>query len=236
MAGPYSLQNDPGQLHLEAGFGFDPGHPTWAESSNTGLTALAGGGQAGATLCDRMVNTVTVVANIGDSVVLPPVVPGVCICLINAAVNAMQVFGTGTDTINGAASGTGVSQQGSSAVYYQANAKGTWIANGIGNGYSGQYATYSSQTLTANTNNSQTLATPVTAMQANITAAAAANSSVKLPPCGAGMEITIINNGTNTVAVYGNGTDTINGSASTTMGTGSVVIFFSFNSGSYFTK
>ena len=234
MAGPYNLQNDPSQVALEAGFGFLG--PLWAESSLSGYTALAGGGQTGATLMAMMVNNVTTVANVGDSVALPPAVPGLQICLVNAAVKSMQVYGTGSDTINGVASGTGVSQQGSSAVFYVCTVAGTWIANGIGNGYSQGYATYSTQTLSANTNNSQTLATPITAMQANITSAPSANSSVVLPVANAGMEITIINNGTSTVAVYGAGTNTINGSASSTMGSGSVVIYYTFSAGSWFSK
>ena len=111
------------------------------------------------------------------------------------------------------------------------------IANGIGNGYSGAFATYSTQNnITANTNNSQTLATPITAMQANITSAPSANSSVVLPVANAGMELTLIKTGTSTVAVYGAGTNTINGSASSTMGSGSVVIYYTFSAGSWFSK
>ena len=127
MAGPYNLQNDPSQVALEAGFGFLG--PLWAESSLSGYTALASGGQAGATLMQMMVNNITTVANVGDSVRLPPAVPGLQICLVNAAVKSMQVYGTGSDTINGVASGTGVSQQGSSAVFYVCTVAGTWIAN-----------------------------------------------------------------------------------------------------------
>jgi hypothetical protein len=234
---PSGFQNEAGVVQQEAGFGYLGSQ--FYVSNLDGLTAKASGTQANATLCSHMVNRVTTVANIADAVQLPPARAGHEVCLINTGANAMQVFSyNGTsDTINGVAGSTGLSQQASSAVFYVCPKDGVWIANGIGNGYTAQYATYSSQTIAANTNNSQTLATPITAMQALVNSVPSTNSSVKLPAAGAGgMEITIMNNGTSTLAVYTTGTDTINGSASQTQGTGIVTIYFTFNSGSWFTK
>ena len=231
------FQTEPGPIQREVGFGYYG--TQYSVSNQDGYIAKASGTQANATIMQMMVNRVTTVASAGDAVALPIARAGHEICLINAGANPMQVYafpGT-SDTINGVAGSAGVSQQAQSAVFYVCPADGTWIANGIGNGYAQQYATYSSQTIAANTNNSQTLATPVTAMQALVNSVPNSNASVKLPAASiGGMEITVFNNGTNTLAVYTTGTDQVNGAGSTTMGTGSVVIFFTFNSGSWFTK
>src|SRR5581483_3206683 len=80
------------------------------ESSLDSITAFAGGGQSSATQLNNEINRVTTVATIGDSVQLPQVKAGLSIAVINSGANACQVFGNGTDTINGVASGTGVSQ------------------------------------------------------------------------------------------------------------------------------
>lgn len=46
--------------------------------------------------------------------------------MANAGANAMQVFGSGSDTINGAASGTGVSQPAGKVASYICTASGKW--------------------------------------------------------------------------------------------------------------
>ena len=97
-------------------------------SSVTGLTAHAGGGQASATLLTAMQNQVTTVASAADSVKLPASAPGMEITVINsAAVNAMQLFGTGTDTINGVASGTGVSVAAGKQAQLSCYTAGAWV-------------------------------------------------------------------------------------------------------------
>jgi hypothetical protein len=85
-----------------------------------GITARAGGGKANATLLTGTINEVTTVASAADSVLLPPCAAGAGppkrIMVINGqATNAMQVFGSGTDTINGVATATGFSQPAMSA-------------------------------------------------------------------------------------------------------------------------
>lgn len=80
------------------------------------LTATAGGGQSGALLLTAYFNRVTTVASGNDSVRLPqstvsPYQVGSVGCQIyvhNSGANSMQLFGSGTDTINGVATGTGV--------------------------------------------------------------------------------------------------------------------------------
>ena len=66
----------------------------------TGLTALAGGGQTGATALTGKLNVVSTVATIADSVQLPACVAGQWITVTNSASNSMNVFGQTGDAIN----------------------------------------------------------------------------------------------------------------------------------------
>jgi hypothetical protein len=99
----------------------------------TGITALAGGGQTGATLLTGQINSVDTVATAADSVALPaPSYVGQEIRVLNNSANSMQVFGSGTDKINGVATGTGVAQAGGKFAIYQALSVGTaanWYRN-----------------------------------------------------------------------------------------------------------
>ncbi len=109
---------------LNSGALFVPG------SVVTGLTALPGGGQSGATLLTGELNRVDTVATAADSVALPaPAFVGQQVTVVNnAASNAMQVFGSGTDTINGVATATGVSQAAGKTAIYRAVSVGTAAA------------------------------------------------------------------------------------------------------------
>lgn len=80
-------------------------------STEGGITAFAGGGQTNARQLNNALNVVTVVATAADSVKLPPAKVGRRIYIKNAdAADSMQVFGSGTDTINAVATATGVAQ------------------------------------------------------------------------------------------------------------------------------
>lgn len=89
-------------------------------------TALAGGGHAGALLLDKDFNVVGTVATAGDSVLLPPSAPGMNVWVYNAGANPMQVFGSGTDTINGIATATGISQGVGALAVYVCRVAGNW--------------------------------------------------------------------------------------------------------------
>jgi hypothetical protein len=93
----------------------------------TGITAFAGGGQSSATALTTITNEVTAVATAADSVKLPaPSKVGQIVVVTNAhASNSMQVFGAGTDTINGVATGTGVAQAAGKTALYVAVTTGT---------------------------------------------------------------------------------------------------------------
>lgn len=96
------------------------------ESIQTGVTALAGGGQTGATPLTAMTSRVTTVATQGDSVALPAALLGFEITVINQGANPMQVFGAGTDTINGIATATGISQGIKTIATYICSVAGNW--------------------------------------------------------------------------------------------------------------
>lgn len=92
-----------------------------------GVAAAAGGGKTNATLLSEVVARVSTVATAADSVKLPPAEAGLVVCLVNGhATNSMQVFGSGTDTINDVATATGVAQAAGKAAIYFSPVAGKW--------------------------------------------------------------------------------------------------------------
>lgn len=76
----------------------------------TGFTAGTVQTQAGATLLTTIgINTVDTNATAGNGVRLPSFPVGATVIVSNTTVNAVQVYGAGTDTINAVATATGVS-------------------------------------------------------------------------------------------------------------------------------
>lgn len=93
------------------------------------VTAFAGGGQASATALSATASVyrVTTVATGADSVKLPAAAAGDVKFLMNsAATNSMQVFGTGTDTINDVAAATGVAHAAGKGSVYVCVSTGSW--------------------------------------------------------------------------------------------------------------
>lgn len=108
-----------------------------APPAQLGLTALAAGTKADATPLGYGVNTITTVAGAADSVLLPQAFPGAVVVVLNLVATAIQVFGKGTDTIDGIATGTGIDQAASArAVFYgvagvgDGSDAGAWISAG----------------------------------------------------------------------------------------------------------
>jgi hypothetical protein len=92
------IEAAPGAWAVDAGYGSSGQLQTML--SLNGITAHAGGGQASATPLPAMLNRVTTVATIADSVLMPAAVPGLEIMIVNASANSMNVFPAGTDQIN----------------------------------------------------------------------------------------------------------------------------------------
>jgi len=171
----------------------------FVELAEDAITAAAGGGQANAYPLNAQTNRITVVATAGDSVMLPPAVLGYEISIINAASKPVQVFGVGTDTVNGVAAATGVSQMALSTVIYSCGSPGLWHTEGLASGYSGSYATASyKDAITAHAGGTQAgaigdAAAQLPAMINRITTVGTAADSVVLPLAVPGMSIVVAN-------------------------------------------
>jgi hypothetical protein len=244
------FQNDPSVTQQEAGFGFN--NFMWTMSNQDNIAATPSGTQANSTKLLMMLNRVTTVASPGDGVVLPPALPGVEICVINAhPSNLMTVFGNVSDTlINNVAAATGIQQLPMSIGYYVCLKPGVWHAPGVGVGTNGNFPTYSTQTgITASATQTQIAATLLTASQCQISTCATLHNAVRLPPAVAGMEVTVVNNGAQNADTWPSsqaqggvsGGDTIlpsaqNAALPSIPAAGTVTIFYCFVTGIWVTK
>lgn len=106
---------------------YDQGAPgPLPNTTVNGLTALAGGAQAGTALTAG-INRVTTVATAADSVQLPPAVPGRRVVVINAAAaNSMNVFPQTGEIINALAANAGYAQAANKGVEFVCAVAGTW--------------------------------------------------------------------------------------------------------------
>lgn len=102
-----------------------------------GLTAQADGTKANATALGYGINTLTTVAGAADSVLLPYAYPGAVVVIANTVATAIQVFGKGTDTVDGVATATGIDQAASArAIYFgvagagDGSDAGAWLSIG----------------------------------------------------------------------------------------------------------
>jgi hypothetical protein len=178
------------------------------------ITAHAGGGQGSAVPLVALINRVTTVATLGDSVMLPASAAGLSITVTNNSANSMQVYGSGTDTINSVATATGISQMVNSIVVYQCTTAGLWQASGVGSGYSSGFPTVSYQNNISAAGSTQATATALTCC-INRVATVAASTGVALPISAGGLSVTVVNAGANSMSVYpfNASGDTINGAA-----------------------
>jgi hypothetical protein len=106
-------------------------------AAQLGLTAQADGTKANATALGYGINTITTVAGAADSVLLPYAFPGSFVVVQNAVATAIQVFGKGTDTVDGVATATGIDQAASARALYFGTAgtgdgsdAGAWVSIG----------------------------------------------------------------------------------------------------------
>ena len=92
------------------------------------ITAQADGTKANATPITAVKCLVGTSAGAADSVLLPPGYPGLEITIHNAGASSIQVFGSGNDTINEIATGTGVTQDAALSAVYTCYA----VVSGVG--------------------------------------------------------------------------------------------------------
>ena len=108
--------------------------------SQDGITATAGGTQAAAYQLTAASSNVATVANAADSVRLPPSAPGEIVTVCNSGANSVQVFGYGTETINGVATATGIAQPAGAVFVYSCTTLGKWIQNAqTGGSFTGSF-------------------------------------------------------------------------------------------------
>jgi hypothetical protein len=98
----------------------------------TGLTAHAGGGQGSALALSvtKSIHNVTVVATANDSVALPLATGSGAVHWVknSDSTDSLQLFGSGTDTIDGVATGTGVAIAAGKGRICIDIASGAWIS------------------------------------------------------------------------------------------------------------
>ena len=96
--------------------------------ASASLTALAGGGQATAPQLVNGMNLIGVCATNADSVQLPPAIAGSMVVVCNAGAADATVYGKygRSDTINGTAGATGVTQADPLAAIYICVVTGAW--------------------------------------------------------------------------------------------------------------
>lgn len=92
------------------------------------IIAHAGGGKASAYQLSCKVNRLATVATTADSVKLPASDVGMEVVVINDGANAAQVFGAGTDTIDGVATATGVPLTNTKRAVFYCHAAGEWVS------------------------------------------------------------------------------------------------------------
>jgi len=108
-------------------------------SVKTGITALAGGGQAGATQLSAALNRVDTVATNSDSVMLPQAIPGAQCTVYNNTGQTLALFGLAYNPVTGVgdtiaaianntqqATATGVTQATATQVQYVCYVAGQW--------------------------------------------------------------------------------------------------------------
>lgn len=93
----------------------------------TGLTALAGGGQAGATALLPNFNNVTVCATIKDSLLLPPTQVGINVTVRNLGATACEVFPPVSSSINALAVNLGVMLGVGAVLSFEAISATVWV-------------------------------------------------------------------------------------------------------------
>jgi hypothetical protein len=157
--------------------------------------------------------------------------------IINTGANPINVYANSGDTansINGLATNSPVVIGVNTITPFECVGPGIWFCDGIGEGQSGSLATTVSQGKIAAAGTNQAGATPITQALVNVTTTGS-GAGVVLPPAKAGMQVNVANNGANTLTVYGNGSDTIGGAASTTITAATMLLFFCAVNGNWLT-
>lgn len=212
------------------------------EPISDGLTALAGGGQTGATQITGMTARVSTVATAGDSVMLPQAIAGLEIMVINDSANAMNVFPFLGDSIDKVAVNAAVSHMGQSLVIYTCSQNGAWRSEGLATGFGGPgLQTVSSQDgLTAKAGGGQGGGPTINRMLNTVATVATAADSVTLPASFVGGQIAVVNraaaNSMNVFPAVGESINLLAANTAIAIAAGTMLIFYCSTAGTWFTK
>lgn len=158
---------------------------------------------------------------LGDGVLLPVSVAGSEIEVVNNTLYPIQVYGAGSDTINGVAGSTGVPLPPGSAAFFLCSVAGAWkFDSGIAN--SGALPGVLACDGVAAAGTTQATGTQLSTTFNNISTVSA-GAGVNLPASAPGLAVMVQNSGANPLLVYPaqGASDTINGIAA---GTGVLVL------------
>lgn len=214
--------------------------------ATVGITAGTTRTQAGATALSTGINRVdtstapSTGSTLGDGVILPASSPD-RIFVINNTANIIQVYGNGSDTINGVAGATGIPLPSGDVGEFVCAAAGSWNFD-PGIGASGALPLVLAVTGVAAAGNSQSTATQLVADFNKVTTATASSAyGVALPVAKPGLDVLIENHTGISIQVYGNNGagDTIDDVATATgvvQMDSSVVIYTCYEAGKWYSN
>ncbi len=165
------------------------------KSVAAGLTAHAGASQTNATPLPSLLNEVTTVASVSNSVILPAAVAGMVVRVANAAAaNQMNVYPKIGEKMLGVSNAAFAVPAGKSAIFFCVVA---------GNWYTPTVLQTTTSGLTAHAGASQTGATLLPSQLNEVTSVVSATDSCILPPSVAGLVISVANaDAANSMNVY----------------------------------
>lgn len=218
-----------------------------AGPSNTGATITSGQNSQALGYQIQASNTWFSTTASGGACVLPQTnrptpFAGLLTYIWNAGANPINCYPHPNDPsnqINGQTTNTPVVLGVRTVTAFVCFAPGIWQADGIGEGYSGSFATIVSQGNIAAAGTSQGTATAITQAIVNFTSGGGAPAGGTLPPAKAGMQVWVGANTGSNIQVYGNGSDTINGTAGSTgvaQTNATVVVYTAPTDGAWLTK
>jgi hypothetical protein len=213
------------------------------ESAAAAITAGTTRTQAGATVVTKEVNRVDTStapaagSTLGDGVALMAAAAGLDITIINNTANPIQVYGNGSDMINGVAGATGVPIPPGDVAQFECALAGAWFFE-AGVGSVGGFPVELAADNISAAGSTQAGATVLTAVYNRVTVATA-NQGVRLPISAGGMDIFVENHTGQPIVVYGGGTDMIDDVATATGASqmdSSVVIYTSYSAGKWYSN
>ena len=201
LGGSSPIFRSDGTNWFVAGTGWDYGLQPYAS------IAAAGTNQGSATLISSQ-RVIVTAANGTKGVYLPAPAPGLEIELYNSvAASTLHVYGNSTENVQGIGGATGIVVTGGTHLVIKSDGT-NWFVEGVG----WDFALQTFVNVSASQTSGQSNATLLTA-RTNLIGTSAGAGYVKMPAVAAGVVVTTINATSQTVTLYGNGSETINGTA-----------------------